>query len=232
MSRSRRSTGAVLLCLLLLPASAWAQVPPEVIEYYAFDAIGSVRVVFDVNGAIVGRMDYTPFGQELTGGTGLPQQRFAGLFRDGEAGLDHAQARSYQVRTGRFSTVDPLFAGLFEPQAWNRYSYAVNSPTVFTDGSGLNAESGLRAPCENPAARQEFHCTFFEMLRDLNLLGGGGAGFEREPRQGRGVNKRAPSDTPPQPPDDPVTEPPIVVDGCNPMDPASCAPETGIHRRS
>src|SRR3989304_9489738 len=85
-------------------------------------------------------MDYGPFGQELSPATALPDRRFAGLFRDGEAGLDHAQARSYQARTGRFSTVDPIYAGLFEPQRWNRYAYALNSPLSQTDASGLLAQ--------------------------------------------------------------------------------------------
>jgi RHS repeat-associated protein len=88
-------------------------------------------------------MDYAPFGGELSGGTKLPDQRFAGLFRDGEAGLDYAQARSYQVRTGRFSAPDPVYAGMFDPQQWNRYSYALNAPTGYTDRSGLSPIDGF-----------------------------------------------------------------------------------------
>jgi hypothetical protein len=89
------------------PGRAFAQ--SEVVEYYALDAIGSVRVVFDVSGNVIGRMDYDPFGAPLSSGTGLPSRAYAGLFR--EAGLDFAQARSYQSRTGRFSTVDPSTPG-------------------------------------------------------------------------------------------------------------------------
>ncbi len=108
-------------------------------EYYALDAIGSVRVVFNADGTVNGRMDYTPFGGELQPAVSLPPEAFAGLFRDPEAGLDHAQARSYQVRTGRFSTVDPIYAGLFDPQQWNRYAYALNSPGTYADPDGLEA---------------------------------------------------------------------------------------------
>jgi RHS repeat-associated protein len=124
---------AALLIAAPLPALAQSG---EIVEYYALDAVGSVRVVFDANGNILGRMDYAPFGGELFGGTNLPDQRFAGLFRDGEAGLDYAQARSYQVRTGRFNVPDPVYAGMFDPQRWNRYSYAFNGPTGYTDRSG------------------------------------------------------------------------------------------------
>jgi RHS repeat-associated protein len=151
------------------PRRAFAQ--GEVVEYYALDAIGSVRVVFDVNGNVIGRMDYDPFGAPLASGTGLPSRAYAGLFRDGEAGLDFAQARSYQSRTGRFTTVDPVYAGLFEPQAWNRYAYALNSPVTHVDPSGLEAKPN---PNECTAAIRamnpnDWHCGggTFSALRGL-----------------------------------------------------------------
>ena len=35
--------------------------------------------------------------------TDAPKNKFAGLFRDEESGLDHARARMYESRTGRFA---------------------------------------------------------------------------------------------------------------------------------
>jgi RHS repeat-associated protein len=124
----------LLTLSLVVPASAAAQ--SETVEYYATDQLGSVRVVFDANGTILARMDYKPFGQDLSGASGMPANRFANLFRDGEADLDYAQARSYQARTGRFNAPDPVYAGLFDPQQWNRYAYAGNSPLNFVDPTG------------------------------------------------------------------------------------------------
>ena len=49
-----------------LPMSAGAQ---DVIEYDGTDAIGSVRIVFDASGNVVGRMDYGPFGEQLSAST-------------------------------------------------------------------------------------------------------------------------------------------------------------------
>jgi hypothetical protein len=83
--------------LLSVPAPLAAQT--DSVEYYATDAIGSVRVVFDAAGNVLGRMDYAPFGEELYTGLCLPSERFAELTRDGEAGQDYAQARMYQPRT-------------------------------------------------------------------------------------------------------------------------------------
>ncbi len=81
---------------LCLPMSTAAQ---DVVEYYGTDALGSVRIVFDVNGTIVGRMDYGPFGEQLSAST-TGHKSYAGLFRDGEAGLDYAQARMYSGSVG------------------------------------------------------------------------------------------------------------------------------------
>jgi RHS repeat-associated protein len=126
------------MLLWLLPETAAAQT--ETVEYYATDAIGSIRVVFDASGNVLGRMDYAPFGEELYQGLFLPSQRFAQLTRDGEAGQDYAEARMYRPRTGAFTSADSVYAGLFNPSAWNRYAYGLNNPMRFTDPSGLCPE--------------------------------------------------------------------------------------------
>jgi RHS repeat-associated protein len=130
---------ATICFALWFPITAHAQ--SEAVEYYGLDVLGSVRVVFDANGNVLGRMDYGPFGQELVPSIGKQQGIYAGLFADADAGLDHAVARSYQVRTGRFSTVDPVYGEASDPQAWNRYAYALNNPIPFSDPSGLMARS-------------------------------------------------------------------------------------------
>jgi RHS repeat-associated protein len=129
--------------VLCTPAISLAQPPPanEVTEYYGLDALGSVRIVFDGNGSVVARLDYAPFGRELSPGGNAPDRKFAQLFRDGETGLDYAQVRSYQARTGRFTSPDSVYAGLFEPQNWNRYSYSLNNAATLRDPSGLDPEN-------------------------------------------------------------------------------------------
>ena len=127
---------AVLAASLFLLAEPAAAQSGETVDYYALDALGSVRVVFDAAGNVSGRMDYGPFGESLSAATGLPSRAYAGLFRDGEAGLDHAEARSYQSWTGRFGSVDSVFAGTSDPQRWNRYAYAGNSPLMRIDPTG------------------------------------------------------------------------------------------------
>jgi RHS repeat-associated protein len=127
-----------LIVIVLAPCPAAAQ---EAVEYYATDALGSVRVVFASNGTVKGRMDFGPYGEQLSTAEGIGQKVFAQITFDGESAMDYAEARMFQIRTGRFNAPDAIFNALEQPQAWNRYTYALNSPLVFTDTTGLNADA-------------------------------------------------------------------------------------------
>ena len=136
---------ALYAVLLIITASAQASAQSEAIEYYGLDALGSVRVIFDQQGNVVGRMDYGPFGENLRAAIKFPTEQFAQLARDAENGHDYAQARIYSPQTGRFNAPDPVFAGLYTPQKWNRYAYSLNCPQVFTDRGGLDPDLALNA---------------------------------------------------------------------------------------
>lgn len=84
------------------------------------------------------------------------KQKFTGYERDDESGLDYAQARYYNSQSGRFTSVDPLMASatIKNPQTFNRYTYALNSPYKFTDPLGLAA---MNASC-HPASREPVPC--------------------------------------------------------------------------
>lgn len=136
LSRRLRGFLGVLFLWLAMPTVAAAQ--NETIEYYGLDAIGSIRVVFSAAGAVEFRVDYSPFGEQIAGSKIVPKA-YAQLFRDGEAGADYAQARMYQVRTGRLSAPDPVLTNLSNPQRLNRYAYALNQPLAMVDPTGLTA---------------------------------------------------------------------------------------------
>jgi hypothetical protein len=73
--------------VIAMSTPAQAQAPTETVEFYGLDALGSVRVVFDPAGAVVGRMDYGPFGQELVPSAGKQQSIYAGCFQRERRGL-------------------------------------------------------------------------------------------------------------------------------------------------
>jgi RHS repeat-associated protein len=158
----------------------------EVVEYYGLDALGSVRVVFDGSGVVVARSDYLPFGENLNPSGALPPWQFTGQIRDGEAGQDDFGARRYQPRHGRFTAVDPVYAGLFDPQQWNRYGYARSSPLRFVDpdGRALLTMEDLRASRDRMPRRRGVDCD--EGLVEApsgNRLGGVMLGFEGTPQK-------------------------------------------------
>ncbi len=118
------------------------------VSYTTTDHLGSPRINTDATGGVIARHDYHPFGEEIFTAqrtTGLNysadsvRKQFTGYERDNETGLDYAQARYYNNQHGRFTSVDPLAASasIKNPQTFNRYTYALNSPYKFTDPLGL-----------------------------------------------------------------------------------------------
>ena len=120
------------------------------VSYLTTDHLGSPRVITDQDGNITSRKDYTAFGEEnisaarvsglgYSGSGEETRKGYTGYEKDGESGLDFAQARYYNSTHGRFTSVDPLTASMDtkNPQTLNRYSYVLNSPYKYNDPLGL-----------------------------------------------------------------------------------------------
>jgi RHS repeat-associated protein len=102
-----------------------------------------------------------PFGEELgsnvgqrpscfgspsypAGGLDTASEKFTGKERDAETGLDFFNARYMSSAQGRFTSPDPsglLAAKPGNPQSWNLYAYAMNSPLINIDPNGLDCVS-------------------------------------------------------------------------------------------
>ncbi len=131
-------------------------------QYLVADHLGSTRLILDAQGNCAERIDYAPFGAQLTRSgqpcytsstSGLPL--FTSQIRDGESsagtdtGLDYFNARYFWATLGRLTSPDPflimtqaedrgqLNAYLSNPQNWNRYAYALNNPLRYVDPTGL-----------------------------------------------------------------------------------------------
>ena len=125
-----------------------ATVTTPQVSYLTADHLGSPRVITNQNGAVTTRKDYMAFGDEASSAqrTANPnydssetRKGYTGYEKDGESGLEFAQARYYNATHGRFTSVDPLTASasVKNPQTFNRYSYVLNSPYKFVDPLGL-----------------------------------------------------------------------------------------------
>jgi len=124
-------------------------------RHYHLDHLGNVRMVTDAGtpAQSISEHEYLPFGATLTktyqeqirwGDPHIDSMRFAGHWRDFLGGLDvdntdyvdYMHARYYDPNLGRFSSVDPVDGDRQNPQTWNRYTYARNSPLRHTDPTG------------------------------------------------------------------------------------------------
>jgi RHS repeat-associated protein len=77
----------------------------------------------------------TPYGTERgTPNVWINEKSFVGGDKD-PTGLIHIGAREYDPGLGRFLSVDPL-QDLTDPQQWNAYAYANNSPVSNSDPTG------------------------------------------------------------------------------------------------
>ena len=100
------------------------------------DNQGSVRDVVDDSGEVVNHIVYDGFGGVVSETDSTVEFRFGytGRELDEETGWYYYRARYYNPQVGRFVNEDPIgFAG----GDVNLYGYVGNSPTNFTDPSGL-----------------------------------------------------------------------------------------------
>lgn len=113
---------------------------------YHFDARGNTIAVTDMTGAVIAKYAYNDFGK-VTNHEGEYDTPFRFLGRYGvqaEGSLYYIRARYYDPGTGRFISQDPLTGNKSDPQALNRYIYALNNPIRFIDVSGFSASNSTK----------------------------------------------------------------------------------------
>jgi RHS repeat-associated protein len=100
------------------------------------DHQGSIRQIVDNGGALLNQITYDSYGNitHQTNPSVTFRFGYTGREWDGETGQYYYRARYYDARVGRFLSTDPI--GFTAGDA-NLYRYVGNSPTNFTDPSGL-----------------------------------------------------------------------------------------------
>ncbi|WP_307833920.1 RHS repeat-associated core domain-containing protein [Actinoplanes regularis] len=87
----------------------------------------------------------TPYGTPRGAQVAWPNDRgLVGGVED-NTGLLHLGAREYDASLGRFISVDPV-QDLADPQQWNAYSYAGNTPISQSDPTGLRGDDAYYGP--------------------------------------------------------------------------------------
>jgi RHS repeat-associated protein len=114
----------------------------ETITFIHNDLAGSPMAATDINGAIVWKEDYSPYGErkQKEAASSNQHQWFGGKVQDSETGLSYFGARYYDPVVGRFMGVDAVGFNPGNLQSFNRYAYANNNPYRFVDPTGNAAE--------------------------------------------------------------------------------------------
>jgi len=103
--------------------------------WYVLDGRGNVVALTDINGAVVDRYAYDPWGEGLPEGTSetvAQPFRYAGYWWDKELGWYWVSVRSYDPE-GRWLQPDPS-----EQDGVRTYVYVGDDPTDWTDPTGLH----------------------------------------------------------------------------------------------
>lgn len=102
--------------------------------YLLQDHLKSSSVIVTQAGNTIATTYYYPYGGNR-GGTafsGLSTKRFTGQYHEsslpGGEGLSYYNARWYDAKLGRFLSADTIVPGPANPQAFNGYSYVINTP--------------------------------------------------------------------------------------------------------
>jgi len=169
--------------------------------WYVGDALDSVRQTLDDAGAVVGSVQYDPWG--------TPQDTLSAPFGfTGElhsAGQVYLRARWYAPGQGTFISEDPFAGWATRPYSLHAYQYAYSNPVRWTDPSGevipwcpigykrITREDGSFGGCEQTGKVPQWVSDISLTLPGPLLVGpapgGGWSAWRKDPaptRQSRG----------------------------------------------
>jgi len=113
-------------------------------EYFLGDALGSVRQLTNISGAITYAKAYDPYGT-VTSTTGSSQSAYGYTNEYASQGLVYLRARQYAPGMGRFLTRDTWHGDANNPLSLNKWNYVSGNPINATDPTGLCEEIGDEA---------------------------------------------------------------------------------------
>ncbi|MEK7328426.1 MAG: RHS repeat-associated core domain-containing protein, partial [Chloroflexota bacterium] len=129
--------GATTRKYYYLGAQRVAMLENSTVYYLLGDHLGSTALTVNSVGAKYGELRYKAFGEtRYTFGTTPTTFAFTGQRQESGLGLYFYNARWYDPALGRFIQADTIVPNPVSPQSLNRYSYALNNPTRYTDPSG------------------------------------------------------------------------------------------------
>lgn len=110
-----------------------------IMKFIHKDHLGSIDVITDQKGDMIGKFQYSPFGERIVemGDEESTARGFTGHKHYEAFGLLDAGGRYYIPSMGRFVSADPFVQSPDNLQSLNRYSYVQNNPLNNIDPSGF-----------------------------------------------------------------------------------------------
>lgn len=108
-------------------------------QWYHTDTLGSAVARTDVSGAVVARLEYSPWGQEWAYQGEPGDRQYNGRVYDAGTGFHDYGARMYWPEIGRFISADSSSGDIASPVSLNRYAYVHDNPYKFVDPDGHQA---------------------------------------------------------------------------------------------
>jgi len=139
----------------------------DTLYYLLGDHLGSTAITACGNtsgcgavalGGLVAELRYKAWGeQRYASGTTPTTYKYTGQREEAGLGLYFYVSRWYDPAVGRFLQADSIVPGAGNPQAFNRYSYVLNSPLKYIDPTGHRAcgDGELDGDCDGNAGEQE-----------------------------------------------------------------------------
>jgi RHS repeat-associated protein len=114
-------------------------------QWFLTDHQGSIRQIVDETGAVINQIEYDSYGNIISQSNPNVTFRFGYTGRewDGETGQYYYRARYLDPFVGQFISQDPIG---FNAGDTNLYRYVGNSPTNFTDPTGLISDDPWGMP--------------------------------------------------------------------------------------
>jgi RHS repeat-associated protein len=139
-----------------------AQMSNSEADYFLGDALGSVRQLVDVSGAVRLAKNYEPYGTVMgSAGSGASAYGFTGEQQNGQ--LLDLRARSYLTSLGVFASRDAWAGNLLRPQSLVRWSYTAGNPINRRDPSGHCWYVSQGNQFENDEEPLDFPCNEYEV---------------------------------------------------------------------
>jgi RHS repeat-associated protein len=129
--------GAAQATYLVANGDRLSQSRGGAVSTYLHDGQGSVRALTDASGAITDRYAYDAFGAVISQSGSTPNAYgYNGQQTDSGSNLLYLRARYDDPSSGRFLSRDRAGLDPRQPSQINRYVYAANNPTTWSDPSG------------------------------------------------------------------------------------------------